>query len=69
MLKINEITIKECVSKNICKYFRGDMNRLRELDFFRHHIKFYEDMGRNVFPDDDEYLKWLQTVQTIEGDY
>ena len=40
MLKINEITIKEYVSKNILKYFRGDMTCLRELDFFRHHIKF-----------------------------
>ena len=26
-------------------------------------------MGKGVFADDEEYITWLQTVKTLEGDW
>ena len=61
------MTCIDQVSINKFYSYRAELKRLTDLDFFRTHIHFYEEMGKNVFKEDDEYVNWLKTVPTLEG--
>ena len=49
-------------------WYRVELKRLTDLDFFHTHIHFYDEMGKKVFQNDEEYLKWLETVPTLDGE-
>ena len=46
-------------------FLREDKNRLKEYDFFRKHIKSYEDLGVKLFPDDSDYHDFLNNIPTV----
>ena len=47
-------------------FFRTELTRLHELDFFRHHVSFYQETGKTVFENDKEYKKWLKGIKPEE---
>ena len=55
-----------CVKTILRNFFRRELNRLRELDFFRRHVSCYQEMGRTAFPSDKDYRIWLKGLKAGE---
>lgn len=55
-----------CIKTILRNFFRRELNRLRELDFFRRHVSAYQEMGRTAFASDKDYRTWLRGLKPEE---
>ena len=53
-------------SMSLGNFFRRELTRLRELDFFRRHVSYYQETGRTAFETDKDYKKWLKGLKPEE---